>query len=103
MVIESLNRLGIEDPESKELLGKYADQCQVEAESEVASDPENPVVSNRANIKADIKLARLYVQTEKYRDQTKESLDELLLAALQNESTLDLAQEIEGLLLNLEV
>jgi len=101
-VIEALNGGGIEDLRSKELLGRYADQCQAEANLEVASNPESSEASNRANIKAGIKLAILYSKTEKYKAQAREALEETLWAAQQNESTLDLAREIEELLLNLE-
>lgn len=97
-VIEVLNSSGIEDPETREILEKYIDQCHTEADAEAAADPENPIASNRANIKADIRIAILYSKTEKYKNQAAESLVDALIAASQNDSTLDLVQEIEMLL-----
>ncbi len=98
VVIEALNTRGVEDPEAKELLDKYVNRCQTEAKAEVAADPESPVVSNRAPIKAAIKIAILYSKTERYRDYGRESLQEVLLVASQDDSTQDLVQEIEHLL-----
>jgi hypothetical protein len=101
-VIEALNTKGLEDPEAKEMLGIYVDKCHAEADAEAASDPEIPEASNRANIKAEIKIATLYSKTEKYKDIARESLEEIYMAASQLESTQDLASEIELLLANLE-
>lgn len=93
-VIEALNTKGVEDAEARALLEKYVDQCHAEADMEAATDPSNPEASNRANIKADIKIAILYSKTEKYLGQALGSLDDALRAALQNESTHDLAEQI---------
>ncbi len=101
-LIEALNTKGAEDPEAKELLKGYVDQCHAEADREAAADPKSSDVSNRANIKADIKIVSLYSKTEKYKDYARESLEETLVAASQDESTEDLAEEIIRLIENLE-
>ncbi len=97
VVIEALNTKGIEDPETKELLGKYVDQCHAEADAEALADPESHDASNRANIKADIKIAMLYSKTDRYKDQALQSLEDVRLAASQNDSTKDLVEQIEAL------
>ena len=96
-VIESLNTKGIEDQEARDLLEKYVDQFHTEADAEAVSDPENPRASNRAKIKADIKIATLYAKTIRYKDQARESLEDAYWAASQNESTKDLIEEIDSL------
>ena len=102
-VVEALNTKGIDDQEAREMLEKYADQCHAEADAEVATDPESPETSNRANIKAEIKIAILYSKTEGYRNQARESLEDAHLAASQSESTQDLAVEIKSLIKSLEL
>ena len=97
-VIDLLNLKGVEDPETKGLLEKYVDQCHSEADAEVLSSPDTPGISNRSNIKADIKIASLYFKTERYKDYGKEALGEAYEAAIQNDSTLDLADEINRLI-----
>lgn len=102
VVIEALNTKGAESQEARELLEKYVDQCHAEADAEAAGDPENPEASNRANIKADIKIAVLYSKTEKYKDSARESLKDAYWAASQNESTKDLVEQIEALMNDLD-
>lgn len=101
VVIEVLNTRGVEDPEARELLGKYVDQCHAEADAEAAADPESAEASNRANIKAEIKIALLYSKTDKYKEQARGALEESLMAASQDPSTQDLAEQIENLLNNM--
>jgi len=98
VVIEALNSKGVEDTETRELLGKYVDQCHAEADMEAAADPESSIASNRANIKAEIKIAVLYSKTDNYKEQARDALEEVYMAASQDESTQDLAQEIGDLL-----
>jgi hypothetical protein len=98
VVIEALNSKGVENTEAAELLAKYANQCQAEANAEAAGSPEDPLVSNRANIKADIKMAQLYAKTANYKHMAAASLQDTLLAASQDTATQDLAEEIETLL-----
>lgn len=97
VVIEALNSYEIGDPRALELLGKFVDQCHVDADREADADQGNPVASNRANIKAEIRIARLYLKTEKYREEAIGSLEEAHNAASQDDSTQDLALEIEEL------
>ena len=81
-----------------EILLAFVDRCHSEADAEAATDPENPVVSNRANIKAEIQIGKKYAENKRYREAAKESLITTLEAAQQNDSTQDLAEEIRGLL-----
>ncbi|OHA23632.1 MAG: hypothetical protein A3G52_02685 [Candidatus Taylorbacteria bacterium RIFCSPLOWO2_12_FULL_43_20] len=97
-VIDRLNAVGIEDAQTLEMVNKYVDLCHAEANEEAAADPQSAEVSNRANIKAEIRIARLFLATLNYKDRAKEILQDVLEAAYQNESTLDLASEIETLL-----
>src|SRR5579871_2589711 len=92
VVIEALNAKGIEDLETLELLGKYADQCHAEADREVEADPENADLPNRANIKAEIKIASVYFKSEKYKADGIASLEEALFSAKQTETTAYLAE-----------
>ncbi|OHA62194.1 MAG: hypothetical protein A2556_01030 [Candidatus Vogelbacteria bacterium RIFOXYD2_FULL_44_9] len=96
-VVKILNSKGLEDNEARELLVRYVDQCHVEADTEASADPESSITSNRANIKAEIKIAILYSKTENYRDLAISSLEEALMAAVQDPSTQDLAEQIKGL------
>jgi NifB/MoaA-like Fe-S oxidoreductase len=66
-VIEALDSGGIEDSEAKKLLEAFVDQCMAEAGREVATEPESAEVSNRANIKAQIKIGRLLSKTKSYK------------------------------------
>lgn len=84
--------------EAMEAIGKYADQCHVEADAEAAADPENPAASNRANIKAEIKIALVCMKSEKHKEAARESLEQTLLAASQDDSTADLAEQIRDIL-----
>ncbi len=93
---------GVEHQEAMELLVKYIDQCHAEADVEANTDPESSRVSNRANIKADIKIASLYSKTDKYKQQALDSLDEALLASSQDDSTKDLVEEIARLIESIE-
>ena len=103
VLIEGLNTKGIEDQETRELLEKYVDQCHAEADAEALADPENPEASNRANIKADVKIATLYSKTDKYKDQARESLEDARWATSQNDSTQDLVKQIDALINDLSL
>lgn len=81
-----------------EMLLAFVDKSHSEADAEAATDPENPVISNRANIKAEIRIGMEYAKNTRHRDAARESLQATLEAALQNDSTQDLAEEIRGLL-----
>ena len=98
-VVEALDSRGIEDLEVRALLEKYIDQCSREADLEVQSDPDNPKTPNRANIKAQIKIAILLSKTKNYRDEALESFNDVLNAASQDESTQDLFDEINLLII----
>lgn len=101
-LVNLLNLNGIEDKTAKAILEKFVDQCHHEADAEVAADPKNPEKSNRANIKAEIKIAILYSKTERYKEQARESFEDAYTAASQNDSTYDLAEQIEALVNILE-
>jgi hypothetical protein len=97
-VIDALNAGGVEDPDARVLLERYTDQCQAEADAEAARGAGDPVASLRANILCAVKLTRLYSRTERYTLVAREELEDALLTASQNESTRDLAREIENLI-----
>jgi hypothetical protein len=101
-LIGLLNLRGVEDQATKAILEKFVDQCHHEADAEVAAAPGNLEISNRANIKADIKIAILYSKTERYKNQARESFEDTYTAASQNDSTYDLAEQIEALIDALE-
>lgn len=96
-VVAALDRYGL-PPEGLAILTQYVSQCELDAEIEVASHPGDAKVSNRANIKANIKIGRALFVSEKTRSLGRESLEQTLGAALQREDTADLAQEIESIL-----
>ena len=98
-VIKLLDTYGMGHSEARDAMRCYTDQCHAEADREVAADPINPDTPNRANIKAEIKIASLYFETVVYKDYGREALEELLQNASFNASTQDLAEEIENLLL----
>lgn len=97
-VINILNTKELDDPEVRGILDRYIDQCHADADAEAAADPQSCVASNRANINAEIRLAKLYMRTDWYIDLAVVSLEDALLAAQQNEDTKDLVNIIEGLL-----
>jgi len=94
-VVDALNNDGMENPETKDLLTKYADQCHAEADIKALA---NPNLSNQANIEAELKIVELYSKT-KYKDYAYDSLMSLYEAAIQNNLTKDLVERI-NLLLN---
>ena len=102
-VADALDKHGVEHPDTRELLDKYARQCEAEADAEAAADPENPVASNRANIKTAIKMATLYPKTRNYKQQALEMLEEAYQMASQNESTADLAMQADVLIAGLSL
>ena len=93
-VVEALKSKGIENQEAKDLLIRYTDQCHSESNTEAMT---NPDFSNRANIKAEIKIAELYLKTQ-YKDYAIESLNEIYQNAGQSELTKDLAVQINSLI-----
>ena len=92
VVIEALNR-DLESSEAVELYNRYYNQCQADADREVAANPENPGISNRVNIKVQLRMALLYSKTKTCLEQAENDLYDVVLSASQNEATLDLAQQ----------
>ena len=99
-VVSALDGKGVEDQEVKELLIKYVDQCHKESDSKVAIDPNS---SNRSNIEAEIKIAILYSKTRDYKEQALEAFEDLYMAAYQDDSTRDLAEQIDSLINSLDI
>lgn len=97
-VVSALDSEGIESAKAYGLMCKYIDQCQVEADAEVEASEGSSIVANRANIKAAIKIAQVYLKTSKYRDFGIDSLNTTLSAALQSTNTDDMAGEIRVLI-----
>ena len=101
-VIQVLEARELNSPESLEIISKYADQCHLEADIEARANPGSAETSNRANIKAEIKIASAALKVKKYKTQVAESLEQTLLAASQSETTADLAEQIQSILNDLE-
>ena len=101
-VVLILDTCNVGAPEAITMLGKYVDQCHGDANEESMSNKGSAPVSNRANIKAEIKIATVYLKSQKYKEQGIESLEEALLAASQSEATADLAEQIQLLLSGVE-
>lgn len=96
--IRALNEKGMKDLEARELLSRYADLCHAEADREAALAPEDPDASNRANTKAEIKIALLWreVTAEGAMETAWDLLVQIQEGASQNSATFDLAEEIGG-------
>ena len=97
-LVETLDALEPGSPEARELIGRYADQCHEEADREAAADPENPQASNRANIKAEMKIGLACLKSSRYAESARDSLWQTLEMAIQDENTADLALEIRKVL-----
>ena len=97
-VIAALEKMGIEDEATKELLGKFVNQCQAEADKEAKEHPGDKVANHRAHIKADIKVARVYFNTVRYEDHGREMLEDLIPVTSEDPELFDLAEEIDALL-----
>lgn len=96
--VTALNERGHEDLEARDFLDKYAELCHRDADKWAAEVPGDPEVSNMANIRASIKLARLWMEVRDGLPVAKQSFEEILMAARQDESTHILAQEVLGCL-----
>lgn len=96
-VVRVINESGIESSEAMEVMSRYVDQCQTDADAEYQATP-GKSTSNRANIKAAIKIASIFLRSKEHKASGIESLQENLEAAMQGEDTADLAQEISSLL-----
>ncbi len=101
-VIEALDAHTLNAPEALEILGKYADQCHAEADREAQADPDSALASNRANLKAEIKIAQVGLKSREYKSLAIESLEQTLMAASQDEATEDLAEQITSILKSTE-
>ncbi len=97
-VIEALNSKETSETESKEILVKYSQQCEAESDAKVASNPDDPHLPNRANIECAFKIAQVLIETEKYKQQGLEALEEAYGMALQTELTADLAKQIDEII-----
>ena len=97
-VAQILDAHELNAPEDIEALGRYADQCHAEADAEAQADPESAIASNRANLKAEIKIALIYIKSKEYKSIGLESLEETLIAASQDGTTADLAEQITSIL-----
>jgi hypothetical protein len=91
-----LETKGIEDPGAKKMLDRYAEQCEKEADAK--ADPDDPVATNHSRIECVIKLATIYLKTEKYRNYGRESLEQIFMNEGGGELTSDLADQIVRLL-----
>ncbi|MEI6238242.1 MAG: hypothetical protein WCP15_01750, partial [bacterium] len=92
--LDILNANEIGSLEAKGALNRYVDECHREADAEAQSNPESEIVSNRANIKAEIKIGALLIKSEKYRAVGIESLEQTLMATGHDDTTADLAEQI---------
>lgn len=97
-VASTMDSEGIDSSEALNLMARYIDQCQAEADLEVVRSGGDRAVANRANLKMAIKVSRVYIETARYKNHARESLEVELHVALQSSSTYDLANEIRGLI-----
>ncbi len=89
-LIQALDAKGIEDQGTKESLSNWAAEQERVFEAKYSDDP------NRAHFECALAMARLYAQTEKYKEYAIESLRELLEGAHTVSETAE--QEITELL-----
>ena len=108
MVFSVLKREGWNSSFFKEVLNKFYDTCEQDAEIEIKiaklRNPSDKTTAHRANIKCDMK--RLEMTIELYKKGVKnitknlllESLADTLESAIQKEYTWDLAERIETMI-----
>ncbi len=89
-----LDEKGVEDPKTKALMLKLIDQYR--AEEEVV--PVSGESSTRAKIECEIKIAHIYLATERYKDEGINSLWDALEMAIQRDTFQDLEQSIRELI-----
>ena len=92
-IVNFLNAFEKGAPEAMEKWGKYVDQCHAEATVEGQTDTD-PVTTNRATIKAEIKIARACLDARDYFEEGMGYLEDAHMAAECNESTYDLGDNI---------
>ncbi|MDB5204163.1 MAG: hypothetical protein JWP09_191 [Candidatus Taylorbacteria bacterium] len=85
-----LDDKGIDNPDAKEALLKLVSKYEQEANDKAMTNPDNAEVSNRANIVCAIKVAQIYLNTTRYREEGLNSLGDALEMASQREETRDL-------------
>ncbi len=101
MVVEALSANGVDHEPTKILLQKYVDRVHAEVDQEVKSNPDDLDLPNRANIKAEIKIAKVCLDSAREKARGISALEEALLMAGQSVKTEDLAEQILVILDNL--
>ena len=95
-----LNTNGVEDENTKAKLIAFATQCELEAGFKIKDNPDEFGNANAAQFIVALTMAKLYSQTEKYKDYALESLYELQQGAdTVNER---LQKDVAGLIEKLE-
>ena len=97
-VIEILNNFEVDSPQAIEAVQKYIDQCHTEADIDAAENGGDAVANNRANIKAEIKIATMFCKTQKYKQYGINNLSVAYMNAKENDVTADLAVDAESLI-----
>ena len=94
---------GFQSAEAQDIIMRYVDQVEAEAEMSVANNPQSPAVANRSRIIARVRIAKMYesVHSSMTNDMKKaflESLYEDHYASAQDESTTPDAEEIMSII-----
>lgn len=101
-LINLLDMNGIENEETKRHLLKFVDECHHFANIEAAAVPDSKLVSNRANLNAEMKIAFLYSHTTRYHEEAIEAFWSVYDAASENEETHDIAERCKKAIQALE-
>lgn len=95
-ILNLLDERGIEDEFVRERLQKYAEQCEKTAEQKALG--ESGKVSSLANLECAFEMAKLYFASKRYRQEGIEALEEVLLAASQDDFSSELAAQVLSIL-----
>jgi hypothetical protein len=94
---------GFQSAEAQDIIMRYVDQVEAEAEMSVANSPQSPAVANRSRIIARVRIAKMYESvhssmTNDMKEALLESLYEDHYASAQDESTTSDAEEIMSII-----
>lgn len=94
---------GFQSAEAQDIIMRYVDQVEAEAEMSVANSPQSPAVANRSRIIARVRIAKMYesVYASMPNDMKEAFLGSLYedhYASVQDESTASDAEEIMSII-----
>jgi hypothetical protein len=87
-----------DDPATKQLHERYIEQGQKEEELVALNYPDSPQTQNRIRLEVAFRLARVYAQVPSYREEAILALNDVRLAAINQEATLDLVKAADDIL-----